>query len=82
MAGQSCSSKSAEPETVLTDQLQASVDDHELSAELFEKLPSWLEDGTIKPNNVKLFDSLDSIHEGFGMHRDGKISSFKIVYKV
>ncbi|THX00844.1 NAD(P)-binding protein [Aureobasidium pullulans] len=60
----------------------ASVEDHELSAELFEKLPSWLEDGTIKPNNVKLFDSLDSIHEGFDMHRNGKISSFKIVYKV
>ncbi|THY09689.1 NAD(P)-binding protein [Aureobasidium pullulans] len=60
----------------------ASVDDHELSAELFEKLPAWLEDGTIKPNNVKLFDNLDSIHEGFDMHRNGKISSFKIVYKV
>ncbi|THY69646.1 NAD(P)-binding protein [Aureobasidium pullulans] len=67
---------------VLTKELQASVEDHELSAELFEKLPSWLEDGTIKPNNVKLFDSLDSIHEGFDMHRNGKISSFKIVYKV
>jgi hypothetical protein len=61
--------------------LQASVDDHELSAELFEKLPSWLEEGKIKPNNVKLMD-LDSIHDGFDMHRQGKISSFKIVYKV
>jgi hypothetical protein len=60
--------------------LQASVDDHELSAELFEKLPSWLEQGKIKPNNVKLMD-LDSIYEGFDMHRQGKISSFKIVYK-
>ncbi|KAI5268197.1 NAD(P)-binding protein [Aureobasidium subglaciale] len=59
----------------------ASIDDHELSAELFEKLPAWLEQGKIKPNNVKLFDSLDSIHDGFAMHRDGKISSFKIVYK-
>jgi NADPH:quinone reductase-like Zn-dependent oxidoreductase len=60
---------------------QASVDDHELSAELFEKLPSWLEQGKIKPSNVKLMD-LESIHEGFDMHRQGKISSFKIVYKV
>ncbi|KAI5235698.1 NAD(P)-binding protein [Aureobasidium subglaciale] len=60
----------------------ASVDDHELAAELFAKLPFWLEQGAIKPNNVKLFDTLDSIHEGFGMYRDGKISSFKIVYKV
>ncbi|KAH0276597.1 NAD(P)-binding protein, partial [Aureobasidium melanogenum] len=60
----------------------ASVDDHELSVELFEKLPTWLEQGKIKPNNVKLFDSLDSIHEGFDLHRQGKISSFKIVYKV
>jgi len=59
----------------------ASTDDHELSAELFEKLPSWLEEGKIKPNKVKLMD-LDSIHEGFDMHRQGKISSFKIVYKV
>lgn len=61
--------------------LQASVDDHELSAELFENLPSWLEEGKIKPNKVKLMD-LDSIHGGFDMHRQGKISSFKIVYKV
>ncbi|KAI4728875.1 NAD(P)-binding protein [Aureobasidium sp. EXF-10728] len=59
----------------------ASTDDHELSAELFEKLPSWLEQGKIKPNNVKMLD-LDDIHEGFDMHRQGKISSFKIVYKV
>ena len=61
--------------------LQASIDDHELSAELFEKLPSWLEQGKIKPNNVKLM-KLDDIHQGFDMHRQGKISSFKIVYEV
>lgn len=66
----------------LTNTAKASKEDHELSAELFEKIPAWLNEGKIKPNTVKLFDSLDSINEGFDLYRNGKISSFKIVYKV
>ncbi|KGO39412.1 Polyketide synthase, enoylreductase [Penicillium expansum] len=33
---------------------QASNDDHELASELFENLPSWLEQGLVKPNKAKV----------------------------
>lgn len=62
--------------------MQASKEDHELSAELFEKIPGWLSDGTLRANNVKSLKGLDAVDEGFAMHRDGKISSFKIVYSL
>jgi NADPH-dependent curcumin reductase CurA len=62
---------------------QASKDDHELSSELFDKLPTWLESGQIKPNPAKVFDDgLDAIPEGFQEFRDGKVSGYKIVYKL
>ncbi|KAK4866417.1 hypothetical protein LT330_008349 [Penicillium expansum] len=32
----------------------ASNDDHELASELFENLPSWLEQGLVKPNKAKV----------------------------
>ncbi|KAF3007824.1 hypothetical protein E8E13_010620 [Curvularia kusanoi] len=56
--------------------------DHKLSAELFEKLPQWLEDGTIKPNEPKVLHGLDKVPEGFQEYRDGKVSGYKIVYDV
>ncbi|RAK77243.1 zinc-binding alcohol dehydrogenase family protein [Aspergillus fijiensis CBS 313.89] len=58
----------------------ASKSDHELSAELFDKLPSWLERGTLKPSHPRLRQGLDSVPEGFQEYRDGKISGYKIVY--
>lgn len=58
------------------------MDDHELSAELFEKIPGWLSEGKLKANNVKSLKGLDAVDEGFAIHRDGKISSFKIVYAI
>lgn len=58
----------------------ANEDDHKLSAELFEKLPEWLEDGAIKPNRPKVLKGLEEIPEGFQEYRDGKISGYKIVY--
>jgi NADPH:quinone reductase-like Zn-dependent oxidoreductase len=58
----------------------ASQDDHNLSSELFEKLPQWLEDGTIKPNEAKVLKGLEAVPEGFQEYRDGKISGYKIVY--
>ncbi|KAF4761382.1 hypothetical protein N7455_003289 [Penicillium solitum] len=60
----------------------ASKDDHKLASELFENLPSWLEQGQIKPNKAKVLLGLDSVPEGFQEYRDGKISAYKIVYEV
>lgn len=60
----------------------ANESDHKLSAELFEKLPQWLEDGTIKANNPKVLKGLEKVPEGFQEYRDGKISGYKIVYEV
>ncbi|KAH8695493.1 chaperonin 10-like protein [Talaromyces proteolyticus] len=60
----------------------ASKDDHELATELFDNLPVWLEQGKIKPNATKVFDGLDSVTKGFQEFRDGKVSAYKIVYKL
>jgi NADPH-dependent curcumin reductase CurA len=53
-----------------------------LACELFEKLPSLLNDGKIRPSKPKVLDGLDAVPEGFREHRDGKISAYKIVYKL
>lgn len=60
----------------------ANEDDHKLSAELFENLPRWLEDGTIRPNEAKVLHGLDKVPEGFQEYRDGKISGYKVVYAI
>ncbi|KAL4911711.1 chaperonin 10-like protein [Aspergillus aurantiobrunneus] len=60
----------------------ASEHDHELSSELFEKLPGWLEKGIVKPSDPKVLRGLDSVPDGFQEHRDGKISAYKIVYEI
>ncbi|OOF94950.1 hypothetical protein ASPCADRAFT_507813 [Aspergillus carbonarius ITEM 5010] len=60
----------------------ASEDDHELASELFENLPTWLEESIIKPNNPKVLPGLDAVAGGFQEHRDGKISAYKIVYEL
>ncbi|PGH27450.1 hypothetical protein AJ80_00929 [Polytolypa hystricis UAMH7299] len=60
----------------------ASKEDYELASELFEKLPAWLENGTVKPSTPKVLRGLDAVSEGFQEHRDGKISAYKIVYEI
>lgn len=60
----------------------ANKDDHKLSAELFENLPQWLEDGTIRPNEPKVLRGLEKVPEGFQEYRDGNISGYKIVYSI
>ncbi|KAL4801201.1 chaperonin 10-like protein [Aspergillus unguis] len=60
----------------------ASKEDHELSSELFEKMPGWLKSGTVKPNQPKVYRGLDAVPEGFQEYRDGKISAYKIVYEL
>ncbi|PYI09801.1 putative zinc-binding dehydrogenase family oxidoreductase [Aspergillus sclerotiicarbonarius CBS 121057] len=60
----------------------ASKDDHELTGELFESLPGWLEKGTVKANNPKVLPGLDAVAEGFQEYRDGRVSAYKIVYEI
>ncbi|KAL2811853.1 hypothetical protein BJX63DRAFT_433032 [Aspergillus granulosus] len=60
----------------------ASREDHELAAELFEKLPDWLNDGSLKPNNPKILQGLDAVVDGFQEYGDGIISAYKVVYEL
>jgi len=61
----------------------ASVADHKLGSELFEKVPEWLQDGTLRTNTSKVLSGgLAAVPEGFQMYRDGKISGFKLVYEL
>ncbi|KAJ5274130.1 hypothetical protein N7505_002675 [Penicillium chrysogenum] len=58
----------------------ANKEDHELSSKLFEKIPTWLEKGTLKPSHPKTYLGLESVPKGFQEYRDGKVSAYKIVY--
>ncbi|RDW76838.1 zinc-binding alcohol dehydrogenase family protein [Aspergillus mulundensis] len=60
----------------------ASKHDHELAAELFQKIPAWLGTGDLKPNTPKVLPGLDAVSDGFQEYRDGKISAYKIVYEL
>jgi len=57
--------------------------DNRLAIEFFEKVPAWLVEGRIRPNNPKIYEhGLDDVHKGFQEYRDGLISNYKIVYKL
>ncbi|KAK9779299.1 hypothetical protein SCAR479_03781 [Seiridium cardinale] len=56
--------------------------DHELCAQFFEELPEWLLGGRVKPSVPSEKQGLDSIREGFQEHRNGKVSGYKIIYKL
>jgi len=59
----------------------ASIEDHELSAELYQKTPGWLKDGTLQTNPSKVLPGgLSAVPGGFQMLRDNKIAGFKLVY--
>jgi hypothetical protein len=45
-------------------------------------MPGLLVKGVIKPNATKLSQGLESVIEGFQEYRDGKISGYKLVYKI
>ncbi|KAI1860549.1 hypothetical protein JX265_009948 [Neoarthrinium moseri] len=57
-------------------------DDHELCKEFFDKLPKYLQEDKLKPNVPKLMLGLDAVQQGFQEYRDGKISGYKVVYKL
>ncbi|KAJ3530604.1 hypothetical protein NM208_g9251 [Fusarium decemcellulare] len=66
-----------------TARFPASEDDHKLATEFNEKLPGWIEQGKIKPNNATVLPGgLDAVTDGFQKHRDGKISATKLVYEL
>ncbi|KAH7203021.1 chaperonin 10-like protein [Fusarium oxysporum] len=57
--------------------------DYKLAAGYFHELPGLVSSGQIKPNTSKLVGSgLDSVPQGFQEYRDGKISNYKIVYRI
>ncbi|KAL0263052.1 Zinc-binding oxidoreductase alcohol dehydrogenase [Diplodia seriata] len=60
----------------------ASEADHALAAELFEKLPAWLESKSVVPNKAHVLEGLESLPHGFEMHRKQEISGFKVVYHI
>lgn len=70
------------PEICLTQDTQASKEDHELSSELFENLPLWLNEGKVRPNKPKVLKGLGAVTQGFQEYRDGAISAYKIVYEL
>lgn len=58
-------------------------EDRDLSHELYQSLPAWLESGYMKPNKPRIVDGgLDGVEKGFELYRSGKISGEKIVYKI
>jgi hypothetical protein len=58
-------------------------EDRDLSHELYESLPSWLESGKIKPNKPRIIEGgLVGVEKGFDLYRSGKISGEKVVYKI
>lgn len=67
----------------LTDKCdQINEADHALAADFFSQLPGLLSGEIIKPNAAKLLTGLDSVLQGFQDYRDGRISNFKVVYKL
>lgn len=61
----------------------ANKDDHRISAEIFDALPSLIQKGKIAPNKTKVYTGgLSDVDKGFQEHRDGQISGYKIVYQL
>jgi NADPH:quinone reductase-like Zn-dependent oxidoreductase len=58
-------------------------EDRDLSQEMYNCLPAWLESGKVKPNKPRIVDGgLDGVEEGFSLYRSGKISGEKVVYQI
>ncbi|KAK7422352.1 hypothetical protein QQX98_001631 [Neonectria punicea] len=55
----------------------------ERGAEFCEKLPALIEEGKIKPTDIRVVPGgLEGVAAGFQEHRDGKISATKLVYEL
>ena len=62
--------------------VQASPEDHNLASELFNLIPKWLEEETIRPNRPRSLAGLNSVEFGFQQYREGNVSAYKIVYSI
>ncbi|KAL4871407.1 hypothetical protein BDV12DRAFT_183790 [Aspergillus spectabilis] len=60
----------------------ASKEECALAGELYKNLPGWLESGRFKMSTPKVFGGLESVSQGFQEQREGRISGYKIVYRV
>jgi len=61
----------------------ASKEDHDLASAFYAKVPELLTTGKLVPKRtLVLRGGLEAVAQGFQMHREGKISGFKIVYQL
>jgi hypothetical protein len=51
---------------------------------MYEKLPKWIEEGKIKPQNAKDMSTLSvkSLTEAMALQRSGKVSNEKLCFQV
>jgi hypothetical protein len=57
--------------------------DAEFARKWYRQIGKWLDEGSFKPNKVKLMpDGLDSVNEGVHLLKDGKIHGQKVVYRI
>lgn len=51
---------------------------------MYEKLPEWIEEGKIKPQNAKDMGTLSvkSLTEAMALNRSGKVSNEKLCFQV
>lgn len=51
---------------------------------MYEKLPKWIEEGKIKPQNAKDMGNLSvkSLTEAMALNRSGKVSNEKLCFQV
>lgn len=62
---------------------QTSQEDHDLASEFYDMVPDLLCQGRLKPNRPELLDGgLGRVADGFQAYREGKISGYKIVYRI
>lgn len=55
----------------------------EFAAKWYRQIGAWLDDGSFKPNQVKIMpDGLDSVKDGMRLLKDGKVNAQKLVYRI
>jgi len=55
----------------------------EFAKKWYRQIGSWLDDGSFKPNQVKLMPhGLDSVKEGIHLLKAGKVNAQKLVYRI
>lgn len=57
-------------------------EDKALWEKYLQMIPGYLEKGSIKPNRVKQFGTIEDINTGFKLQEEGKVSAEKLVYNI